>query len=165
MTERIPVKFRYLAAIHHLTFAIVTLPIVIIPLAFRDNPQINNLQSTIYILMYSIISPVGMPFFSGLLWRLTRRIHPFVDLAGMDTTNYTVNHLIVLVIILLITFTLCAVSASNTKGSFSGAPFSYTGAILVYCIEATYFLNSVVCGVFALRGHRFKNDFLCPFTR
>jgi uncharacterized Tic20 family protein len=165
MTERIPVKFRYLAAIHHLTFAIVTLPIVIIPLAFRDNPQINNLQSTIYILMYSIISPVGMPLFSGLLWRLTRRIHPFVDLAGMDTTNYTVNHLIVLVIILLITFTLCAVSASNTKGSFSGAPFSYTGAILVYCIEATYFLNSVVCGVFALRGHRFKNDFLCPFTR
>jgi uncharacterized Tic20 family protein len=157
MTDRIPAKFRYLAAIHHLIFATVTGSLVIVPLAFRDNPQINNLQSIISILMYSIISPVGMPLFSGLLWRLTHKIHPFVDLAGMDTTNYAVNHLIVLVIIILITFTLCAVS--------SGAPFSYTGAILVYCIEATYFINSVVCGVFALRGHRFKNDFLCPFTR
>jgi uncharacterized Tic20 family protein len=164
MTDRIPPKFRYLAAIHHLIFAIVTFPIVIIPLV-KDNPQINNLESVISILIYAISLPLIIPLFSVLLWRLTRKIHPFVDLAGMDTTSYTMNHLVVLLIILFINFTLCSVSAVSTKGSFSGATYSSIGAIIVYCVETTYFVNSVVCAIFALRGYRFKNKFLRPFTR
>jgi uncharacterized Tic20 family protein len=170
MTDRIPAKFRYLAAIHHLIFAIVTLPIAVgTPLnyIFRNSPQIANLLEVAFHL--SILSHFGMPIFSWLLWLLTRKIHPFIDLAGRDVRNYTFNHLLVCLLIIFITFTTCGIKAPNSLSSSRDSKTAgniLNGAMIVlYCNEAGYFINSVTSAIFNIRGYRFKNRLLIPFIK
>ncbi len=139
-------------------------PIVINPLNLIEHPQTNDLYSLVNILIYLILSPFVILFFSISLWILTCEIHSFVDLAGRDTRIYTLNYLLVLLVIVL------ATSAGEVFGVFDairqyGFTFFATGLIMVCCINTNYFINSVVCGIFVLKGYHFKNKFICPFTK
>jgi uncharacterized Tic20 family protein len=167
--DRIPARFRYLAAIHHLIFAIVTFPIVVgIPFL-----NIFNNPTLIWIAFPLFITSLGMPVFSWLLWILTRKIHPFIDLAGKDVRNYTINHLLVYLLLIFITITTCGMTNSNyysdlkssTEPSTTTQNILTAGPIMLYCNEAGYFINSVTSGIFSLRGSRFKNRLLISFIK
>jgi uncharacterized Tic20 family protein len=171
MTDRIPAKFRYLAAIHHLIFAIVTFPIAVgIPLSniFRNTPGIANLLGLSFELLILFLIFV-IPIFYWLLWILTRKIHPFIDLAGRDVRNYTINHSLVCLLIIFITFTTCGIKAPNSLSSSRDSKTAgniLNGAMIVlYCNEAGYFINSVTSAIFNIRGYRFKNRLLIPFIK
>jgi uncharacterized Tic20 family protein len=161
--DRIPAKFRYLAAIHHLIFAIVIFPIAVgIPLS--NTSEIKNLLVVYFGLLIYVI-----PIFYWLLWILTRKIHPFIDLAGRDVRNYTINHSLVCILIIFITFTTCGIAAPNSFISSSNSKTAeniLNGAMIVlYCNEAGYFINSVTSAIFNIRGYRFKNRLLIPFVK
>jgi uncharacterized Tic20 family protein len=171
--DRIPAKFRYLAAFHHLIFAIVTFPIVIIIPLSKIIFHTAITDSFAGILIISILLCFGMPIFSWLLWVLTGRIHPFIDLAGRDVRNYTINHSLVCLLIIFITITTCGMTTSNYYSDLKSSQGLSTatkniltgGTIVLYCNEAGYFMNSVTSVVFSIRGYRFKNRLLIPFIK
>jgi ABC-type Fe3+-siderophore transport system permease subunit len=161
MTDRIPAKFRYLAAIHHLIFAILTGVIIIniiIPLAFRDNRGLNAI-TLVFSYMILMFAHSGILIFSSILSDLTSKIHPFVHLVSRAVTNYAFNNILLLILAITILTSLC--------GVYSGLADITTNvmAAIISCTEIVYFINSIVCGIFALRGYHFKNKFICPFTR
>ncbi len=168
MIDRIPAKFRYLAAIYYLLFAIVTgaITVNIISLAFRDNQGMNifGLVSSFIIL---IATHFGMLFLSFFFWISTSKIHPFIQLAGRDVTSYTMNNALILTLILMIFPSLCGVySASRLNFKFNPSDITINGMIAMMSFtNIVYSINSVVCGIFAIRGYHFENKFICPFTR
>ncbi len=158
MTDQVPVKIRCIAAIYHLLFAIAPGWLLITTLIWLNNREhrsaypVTDLTVVINIFMELIFS-CGISFFLHLLCALTYRIHPFVDLVGRDAIRQTCNRLIILVIILFV------ILLANVDA------ITYTGIIIYYCIEATYFANSVVCGILSIRGYHFKNRLLIPFIK
>jgi hypothetical protein len=161
MTDRIPAKFRYLAAIHHLIFAILTGLIIIniiVPLPFRDNRGLNAIGLVFYY-MILMFAHSGILIFSSIFSDLTSRMHPFVHLVSRDVTNYAFNNILLLILVITILTSLCAV--------YSGVAdiTANVMAAIISCIEIGYFINSVACGIFAIRGYHFKNKFIGPFTR
>jgi uncharacterized Tic20 family protein len=91
--------------------------------------------------------------------RVTIDIDPFVDRSGRDAVNCAVNTLLGMTVsTLLYTFIF--------SGGGSQDPTLLLISLFILCyIEFAYFMNSVIAGIFALRGYSFKSRLIYPFIK
>jgi uncharacterized Tic20 family protein len=101
---------------------------------------------------------IVLPIITWVLWLAVKSIDSFVDLAGRDAINYTVSSLIVIV---CFTATIFAMSGTLYKLKY----FYELSLHMLNGVAAAWVINSVVAGIFALRGYRFSNSLIYPFIR
>jgi uncharacterized Tic20 family protein len=176
MNERIPLKIRLIAAGIHATNTIVNLFSGLLVLSyileFIKIPAYPGLGTT-------EISSIGdkpetwqvpVPLFFGLitvfiLWRITKKIHPFVSRSGRYATNHALNCLVmpffVFALFSSIWYTSCGIKPLDGLDYFIFVPV----CIVYGLVSIAYFLNSIIAGIFTLRGYDFNSGLIIPFIR
>ena len=150
-------KIRYIAAALHLIFAISKLPVILI-----------FTQETHWIQL-SFILIVVRPIVAWILWLITSRIDRFINLAGRDVINYSLNNLTLFLwigfplLMICIILSLAKIPLLISSGT-SNIVISGSVGIL-FCIEIAYLVHAIVASKFALQGHRFKSDRIHDFVR
>jgi uncharacterized Tic20 family protein len=176
MNEKVPWKFRLIATGIHASNTIVNMLSGLLIL--------SNMLALIKIPAYpglgtSEIASVGgrpeiwqvpVPLFFALItvfmmWRVTKRIHPFVSRAGRYATNHTLNCLVmpfvVFVLFLFVWRASCGIKPFDELDYFIfGSVSSVYGLISI-----VYFLNSIVAAIFTLRGYDFNSGLVFPLIR
>jgi hypothetical protein len=164
MNDRVPLRFRLISAVIHGFFA-VPMGWLFTELAFtRDN---NDAKYSIEIIIvytdFLFVMPmiIILPLIIPIAGLTVAKMHPFVDKACIDVGNYSLNNFIVIFFIFVF---LMAASRSDTSSLFaiSGGTFFIGSLIILHTIAMAYFINSVISGIFALAGYRFKNRLICP---
>lgn len=165
LSQRIPLKFRAIAALLHALFAIimglsVSFYLWMIFIGSNDMSSRSSLMMTIvfYLMFVSLPLIVVLPVMSWTIWLITKDLDPFVDLAGRDAINYALNNLI---LILGLTVMIVAISNFLSKLKY----FHEVSSTILLLGVATFVMSSAVAGIFALRGYRFKNSLIHPFIR
>ena len=127
-----------------------------IPLKFR-------LVAAGFYVILAMVS-ISMPFAAipilGLVWTNTKTIHPLLDRSGRDSFNYALNHslsMLIFVSFFVILSITCPINCQDQ--SFDNFILSTFGLI-----QATYFISSIIAGIFALRGYSFNNRLIYPFV-
>ncbi len=96
------------------------------------------------------------PIFAWTFWLTTLKIDRFVDLAGRDVINYSLNNLVMLlwsgvplVLIFLVlalgNFSSAMPSKDNIINMFYGVSFG-----ILFCIEIAYLIHAIISGIFAI---------------
>jgi uncharacterized Tic20 family protein len=167
MNDRLPLKFRLLAAV---LYSIAGIPIgifAIYSLSLLIFNQTNSGFENVLIIDFLFGLPliVLLPFIAWIQWLLTKRIHPFVDRAGRIIINYTLNMLLLTICLLFVFISTCGLVANGNFGQSVGDNFILVSLVTLNCIAIAYALNSVIAGIFALQGLQFKNRVVYPFLR
>ena len=176
MNDRIPLKFRAIAAGLH---AIATLPAVSVILilsqiffsSFFTNIGISTIINGIPVRFIFILSPI----LSWILWLSTKSIHPFIDRSGKNAINYALNSFLALLFSALLSifvFGLTCGIAVVGIGAQTGSGLTDLGmqasivcAIATYCVAIAYPIGSTVAGINAWNGSYFTSRFIYPFER
>jgi uncharacterized Tic20 family protein len=185
VNDRIPLKFRLLGALLHLLCMMPAALVVVRVVAWSEIvnkvkqifPQETSTQTLtdIYIhqrIWIPIIIAILGPLIAMLMWAITRKIHTSIDRFGRDALNCGLSSLLAI----LLSFVICCSFTLFVLLTICG-PFAIlllTQPLEVWItnvsgfsgiISIPYFINSVVSGVFALRGYRFKSRLIYPFVR
>jgi uncharacterized Tic20 family protein len=187
MKDRTPLKFRILATSLH---AIGAMPIMsIIAIGTSIMMFERNLASMIpshvkdFIptsLHYLLIEPVTSETVSNienvsikiilistivtiLMWRMTRQIHPFIDIAGKDAINYMLNAFSMIILCILLSM-LALFLITGGNGTENMVPIEL-GFVTSYFIAISHFINSIVISIFVMNGYRFKNRLIYSFIQ
>jgi uncharacterized Tic20 family protein len=166
MKDLIPFKIRLLAAGIHAIFAVPMgsfLLFVVFVLISENSPNNHNIFGLIAMDFFvGLPMTIALPIVVFIVWKITRKIHIFVDLAGKDVLNYSLNSLLVILCSTFVTCTTCGVvSAINP----SAGTIFITGLIIINSVALADTIKSVVAGIYALRGYRFKNRFIHSFIQ
>jgi uncharacterized Tic20 family protein len=150
-------KIRYIAAALHLIFAISKLSVILI-----------FTQETHWIQL-SFILIVIRPIVAWILWLITSRIDRFINLAGRDIVNYSLNNLTLFLWIgfpLLMIWIILALTKIPLLISSGTSNIVIGGSVgILFCVEIAYLVHAIVASTFAFRGHRFKSDRIHDFVR
>ncbi len=156
-SDRMPAKVRYIAAILHLIFAVSKLPVLLI---FSLKPEPIFLSFALIFVR---------PIIVWIFWLITSKIDRFVDLAGRDIINYSLNNL-VLSLWFGLPLAICvlgvALAAFSSISSYKPMMIFFgIGFGILFCIEVAYLIHAVVASIFAIRGHRFQSRRIHHFVR
>jgi uncharacterized Tic20 family protein len=174
MNERIPLKIRLIAAGIH---AVNTIVNMFSGLLFLSNineltkiPAMPGLGTTgIASTAKQEIWKAPVPLFIAvitifIIWRITKEIHPFVNRSGRYATNHTLNCLVmpffVFAFVALIWYTTCGITPTDQFNFLILVPASFVYGL----VSIAYFLNSIVAGIFTLRGYDFNSGLIIPFV-
>jgi uncharacterized Tic20 family protein len=151
INNEIPQKLRLIASGTHM--------VGMIPLMLFS---VLNILLTPSGAIFTILPIVLQPILALFAWRETKNIHSFVDISGRDAVNCALNTVLgTSASILFVTFTF-----SVTCGiGYQDPTLFYISLFILCCIEFAYFMNSVITGIFALRGYRFKSRLIYPFIK
>jgi uncharacterized Tic20 family protein len=162
---QIPFKFRAIAAVIHAIFAIpmgLSVAFYLWMLFVGGSQMSSKTNQILTIVFYFIFASLPMmaiwPIITWATWLATRAIHPFVDLAGRDVLNYTLGNLIS---ILGLTILLVVMSSFLYKVPY----FHEVSFGILNFVIAAFVMNSIVAGMFALRGDRYQSILIHPFVR
>jgi uncharacterized Tic20 family protein len=162
MRNEIPLKLRLLAvALHLIGGSIATCMIAgVALLGFSSLPIIGGLlsSSTFLIPLSIFISP---PLIL-VLWVQTRDVHPFLDQTGRDAINCLLSTVVGM--LLSIVFTIFIFSVTCGIGNQDPTPF-FLSFIPFALVVITYFFNSIVAAIFAIRGYRLNSRLVYPFVK
>jgi uncharacterized Tic20 family protein len=166
MNDLIPFKIRLLAAGIHAIFAVPMgiFLLFIVTVLISENSSGNYSMFGLIAVDFLIGLPMTiiLPIVILIVWQITRKIHPFVDLSGKDVLNYSLNSLIVTIFFTFVTSTTCGiVSIVNSSTSI----VFIASLIIINAVPIVYTINSVVAGIYALRGYRFKNRLIHSFIQ
>ena len=166
MNDLIPFRIRLLSAGIHAIFAVSMgsfLLFVVFGLIKDNNPANHNMLGLIGIeFLFGLPMTIALPAVIFIIWQITRKIHPFVDLSGKDVLNYSLNSLLATLSFSFVTCTTCGVVSVINPAA--GSIF-VVGLIIINGVALAYTINSVVAGIYALRGYRFKNRLISPVIR
>jgi uncharacterized Tic20 family protein len=166
MNDLIPLKIRLLAAGIYAIFAVPMgsfLLFVTFVLISEINPTNHNLFGLIALDFFvGLPMTIVLPVVILIVWNITKKVHPFVDLAGKDVLNCSLNSLTTTILFSFVTCTTCGVVSMINPDA--GSIF-VVGLILINGMALAYTINSVVAGIYALRGYRFKNRLIHSFIR
>lgn len=165
MNDKVPLIFRLISAVIHGFFA-VPMGLLFVQLAFiRDD---NNAKHNIEIIIaftdfiFSMFMIIALPLIIPIAGLTVGRMHPFVNKACVDVANYSSNSFIVIFFVFVF-LTIAGRSDASSLFAISGGTFFIGSLIILHAIAIGYFINSVIYGIFALSGYRFKNRLICPF--
>jgi uncharacterized Tic20 family protein len=165
LQPQVPIEFRTIATVLHAIFAIpmgLTVGFYLWILLFGGREMSGKDSQVLTIVFYFLF--VGLPItliwpiISWAIWMITRTMHPFVDLAGRDVLNYTLGNLITT---LGLTILLVVVSGSLYKVPY----FHEVSFGILNFVVTAFVINSIVAGIFALRGDRYRSILIHPFIR
>jgi uncharacterized Tic20 family protein len=180
MNDKIPLKIRLIAAGIHTVNTIVNMfsglivlfnifLLVQIPTLYLGAGS-GGPAKTASVVSKPEIWEIPLPLLFALVaifivWRTTKTIHPFVSRAGRYATNHTLNCLImpffVFALFCSIWYTVCGIKPLGTFDVLIFGPvFAVYGLMSI-----AYFLNSIVAGIFTLRGYDFNSGLVFPFIR
>jgi uncharacterized Tic20 family protein len=166
MNDLIPFKIRLLAAGIYAVFAVPMGSFLLFVMFFmisEINPTNHNLFGLIAIdFLFGLPMTIILPVAILIVWNITRKIHPFVDLAGKDVLNYSLNSLVSTLIFSFVTCTTYGVVSMINPAA--GSIF-IVGLIIINGMALAYTINTVIAGIYALRGYRFKNRLIHSFIR
>jgi uncharacterized Tic20 family protein len=152
MNNEISQKLRLIAAATHMVGAVTAILFFWLPLIVINpsgNTFIVGMMSTI------IFQPIVVLFW----WRVTIDSHPFIDRSGRDAFNCAVNTLLgTTVTTILYTFIF-------SGGGSQDPILFFISLFILSCVELAYFMNSVIAGIFTLRGYSFKSKLIYPFIK
>ena len=166
MNDRLPPKIRTLAAVSHTIIGIPTGIFAVYGLSLLIFNRTNySLQGLLIIdFLFGLPTVFLLPVIAWIQWRLTGRIHPFVDRAGRSVLNYTLNMSLLILCLVFAFISTCGLAVNGYFGQ-SLENFVLISLVTLNCIAIAYALNSVVSGIFAFRGLQFKNRLVYPFLR
>jgi uncharacterized Tic20 family protein len=157
--DQIPAKIRYIAAALHLIFIVSKLPILFV----------SSLKFEL-ILLNTILTFVN-PIIAWVFWLKTSKIHHFIDLAGRDVINYSLNNLMLLLWLVLPLF---IAGVGLLQSAFLPISYYTNNVFFVVCIailcilsclEIFYLIHAIVGSMFAIKGHRFQSRLVHYFIR
>jgi uncharacterized Tic20 family protein len=155
INNEIPQRLRLIATGIHMAGAI---PSIIVSLLPRNILIMSGDMLMIYMILASIFQPITVLF----AWRVTKHIHPFIDISGRDALNCALNTLVGTIVSML----FCIFVFSVTCGVGNQDPTLFIISLLIPSfVMVTYFMNSVITGIFTLRGYRFKSRLIYPFVK
>jgi uncharacterized Tic20 family protein len=180
MNERIPLKIRLMATGIHAVNTIVNMfsglivlsnifLLVQIPTLYPGAGS-GEPAKTASVVSKLEIWQIPLPLLFALvaifiMWRTTKTIHPFVSRAGRYATNHTLNCLImpffVFALFCSIWYTVCGIKPLGAFDIFIFGPVSAVYGLM----SIAYFLNSIIAGIFTLRGYDFNTGLIIPFVR
>ncbi|WP_310489548.1 hypothetical protein [Chamaesiphon sp. VAR_69_metabat_338] len=167
MNDRLSPKIRALAAISHAIIGIPTSIFAVYGLSLlifnRNNYSLEGLL--IIDFLFGLPTIFLLPVLAWIQWRLTGRIHPFVDRAGRSVLNYTLNMSLLILCLVFAFISTCGLAVNGYFGQSLGTNFVLISLVTLNCIAIAYALNSVIAGIFAFRGLHFKNRLVYPFLR
>jgi uncharacterized Tic20 family protein len=155
MNNEIPERLRLIASGTHI--------VGIIPVIFFSVlPPIIVSPSGDILIVIIILAYISQPIAVSFGWRASKHIHPFVDISGRDAVNCALNTLLGRIVSIL----FCTFIFSVTCGIGSEDPTLFLISLLILSfVEVAYFINSVITGIFALRGCRFNSILIYPFIK
>ena len=165
LPPKIPIEFRTISAVLNAIFAIPMGLIVgfYLWILLSGGSEMSGKDSQVLTIMFYFLF-VGLPItlilpiISWVIWMITRTMHPFVDLIGRDVLNYTLCNLIT-----TIGSTIMVVIASR---SLYTVPYVHEVSFGILHFEiAAFVINSIVAGIFSLRGDRYQSILIYPFVR
>jgi uncharacterized Tic20 family protein len=167
VNDRLPLKFRLLAAILYIIAGIPIgiLAIYSLSILISNNTSYNFKNALIIDFLFGLPSIIVLPFIAWIQWLITKRIHPFVDRAGRSIINYTLNMLMLALCLLFIFISTCGIFTNGNSGGSMGDNFILVSLFTLNGLAIAHALNSVVAGIFALQGLQFKNRLVYPFLR
>ncbi len=166
MNTQIPLRFRIIAAgLQAILPGLIGsflgfLALLLISIRSHVNTSLEfvDLYNRILGLMLILILPVII----WICWLIVRRIHPVIDLAGQDAINCALNNLIVILTLASIFGTTCGVFNFNQPLANS---ILNSSLVIVDLVAIAYSINSVISGIFTLRGKHFNNRLIYSFIR
>jgi uncharacterized Tic20 family protein len=174
MNERIPLKIRLIAAGIHAANTIINIfsgllfllnissLIKTLPLPDGEITNIATSKQEVLQAPAPLLIAVITVF---MIWRITKKIHPVVNRSGRYAINHTLNCLVMpFVVFGLITFiwyTTCGITPTDQLNSVIFIP----GSIVYGLVSIAYFLNSIIAGIFTLKGYDFNSGLIVPFIR
>jgi uncharacterized Tic20 family protein len=167
--QPIPLKFRLLAAgLHGIIVTVLGFFLGFSAWVIISTGKTNSILEAVLIYNFLIGLPsiFVLPTIAWIAWLMTKRVNIFVDLAGRDILNCTLNILILAILFLFLAGMTCSVLVST---QFLQQPaednFIAINLISMNFMAIAYCLNSVISAVFALRGSRFQSRLIYPFIR
>jgi uncharacterized Tic20 family protein len=178
LQQIVPLKFRSIAFI---MYAIAAIPSgsVLIAIAFytgfysylRDTDKAGEIIASIiyeieiyYVDNITCIT-IGLiiipPILNWLLWKYLSSIHSFIDLSGRDATNAALS----MMLGILFCCTLLYIVTGGGPGLAEPNLMLMANILFFICLPISYLLNSLVAGIFALRGQHFKSYLVYQFIR
>jgi uncharacterized Tic20 family protein len=155
MRNGIPLNLRLLAvALHLIGGSIVTSMVIGVTMIFFSSISSSSLLIPLTIFL--------SPPLILILWVQTRDIHPFVNQAGRDAINCSLNTL--LGMLLSVIFTIFVFSITCGVGNQDPTPFLLS-FIPLALVAIAYFFNSIVAAIFAIQGHRLNSRLIYPFVK
>ncbi len=175
MNEKIPLKIRLIATGIHTANTIVNM---FSGLFFLSNineltkiPAMPGLGTTgVNSMTSQEIWQAPAPLFIAIvtilmIWRITKEIHPFVNRSGRYATNHTLNCLVmpffVFAFVTSIWYTTCGITPTDKLNFLILLPASSVYGL----VSIAYFINSIIAGIFTLRGYDFNSGLIIPFIR
>jgi uncharacterized Tic20 family protein len=166
MSNQIPLIIRSISAGLHTIFAVPMgsfLLFVAFVLVSELNPENHNILGLVIIsLLFGLPMTIILPIVLLITWQITRRIHPFINASGKDVLNYSLNSLVVILFSAFVTYTIYGIIATIDLSTYT---LFTVGAIIINSVATSYFINAVIGGIFAFRGHRWHNRLIYPFIR
>ncbi len=164
MNDIISFRIRLLAAGLYAIFAVpmgAFLLFTVFILISENNPANHNMLGLVAIeFLVGLPMTIVLPVVLFIIWQITRRIHSFIDLSGKDVLNYSLNSLLVILCFSFVTCTTCSVV--SVMNPAAGTIF-IVGLVIINCTALAYTIGSIVAGIYALRGYRFKNRLIYSF--
>ncbi len=159
MNREIPLKFRLMAAGLHVISA-TSWSSVVFGTIYSMMPFTHGSNFPIPTILIGIT--VASPITTWFGWRITKKIHPFVDRSGRSAVNCVLSTFAAMLICLL----FCTFIFSITCGIGNQDPSAILFAIgISFLIAVAYFINSLVTAIFALSGYDFKSFLIYPFIK
>jgi uncharacterized Tic20 family protein len=129
------------------------------PLLILNNSP--SLQGELF--KYWMFAVFLLPFFIPfLLWRINRRLHPFVDLAGKATVNFILTIFFQFIILISLDFLIsvmsCGVGYVFALSLFANVLMVGSGLILL-----THFVSTIYAAIRATRGEVYNYPFAMTF--
>lgn len=169
MSQEVPIKVRYLAALMHLVC--IAFIAAFIPIFFVGANQ-AGINAQIF-----ISGAAGLFLVNIALWLVKKDIDPFFDQCARNVINCMLNYLIVIILsalfMIFVVLSTCgvgflAVSQMGLEGikyanmDLFKASIDLFRGFLAFSI-LTYLLHSLVAGIYAIKGHLFCSRFIFKF--
>jgi uncharacterized Tic20 family protein len=165
MSDFIPFKYRFVAALLHGLGKIPLVSVAVFIVLSLLEPDLNyTVESVgiIYGLFVGLPLIFAQPIVSLILWQLSKRWHPFIDIAGKIAVNRSVNALVAMTVTI---FLIIAIGTTNPNTLGASNIFNTVSVAIVYAIAIGYFIDAVVASTFALQGKVFRNRSIHYFIK
>jgi hypothetical protein len=157
MRNKIPLKLRCLGLFIHLIGGIPAI-LTSMALGWFLIPQAREQLDLSFTVIFYLPPAILIVLIITLILRVTvYKIHPFINEASKDATEYSLNSIIwmifALIFCLFVLFMTCGGTYINMDASF----LLVLSIALIFCISISYSLNSIIAMIFTARGYRFKS--------
>lgn len=166
MSDRVTLRIRSIAAGLHAIFALPMgsfLLFITFVLVSEFNPENHNILGLIIMsFLFGLPMIIILPIILSIAWQITRRIHSFINLSGQDVLNYRLNSLIVIIYSGFAICTTCRIIDTDNSSTYT---VFIASLIILNSLAISYFVNSVIGDIFALKGHRWQSRLIYLFIR